>query len=81
MDAGIQALLFQNAICVFIFSDPRDFERGCLALLQSAAKRAVRADNRGDKMADLHLTLATKDYDHLQDLKNGKVKPEGISLT
>ena len=32
-------------------------------------------------MADLHLTLATKDYDHLQDLKNGSVKPEGISLT
>lgn len=32
-------------------------------------------------MSDLHLTLATKDYDHLQDLKNGSVKPEGISLT
>lgn len=32
-------------------------------------------------MGDLHLTLATKDYDHLQDLKNGSVKPEGISLT
>lgn len=32
-------------------------------------------------MADIHLTLATKDYDHLQDLKSGAVKPEGISLT
>lgn len=32
-------------------------------------------------MGDLHLTLATKDYDHLQDLKTGEVKPEGISLT
>lgn len=32
-------------------------------------------------MGDLHLTLATKDYDHLQDLKNGSVKPEGIALT
>lgn len=32
-------------------------------------------------MADIHLTLASKDYDHLQDLKNGSVKPEGISLT
>lgn len=32
-------------------------------------------------MADIHLTLAAKDYDHLDDLKNGSVKPEGISLT
>jgi 4,5-dihydroxyphthalate decarboxylase len=32
-------------------------------------------------MADIHLTLASKDYDHLQDLKNGSVKPEGIALT
>jgi 4,5-dihydroxyphthalate decarboxylase len=32
-------------------------------------------------MADIHLTLASKDYDHLQDLKDGSVKPEGISLT
>ena len=32
-------------------------------------------------MADIHLTLAAKDYDHFQDLKTGDVKPEGISLT
>ncbi|MGE5537037.1 MAG: 4,5-dihydroxyphthalate decarboxylase [Gemmatimonas sp.] len=32
-------------------------------------------------MADIHLTLASKAYDHFQDLKDGSVKPEGISLT
>lgn len=32
-------------------------------------------------MADIRLTLASKDYDHLQDLKTGHVKPEGIDLT
>ena len=32
-------------------------------------------------MADIRLTLASKDYDHFQDLKNGLVKPEGIDLT
>lgn len=32
-------------------------------------------------MADIHLTLASKEYDHLRDLKDGSVKPEGISLT
>ena len=32
-------------------------------------------------MADIRLTLASKDYDHLQDLKTGQVKPEGIDLT
>jgi 4,5-dihydroxyphthalate decarboxylase len=32
-------------------------------------------------MGDIHLTLASKAYDHFQDLKTGAVKPEGIALT
>lgn len=32
-------------------------------------------------MARLSLTLATADYDHVADLANGRVKPEGIELT
>jgi len=32
-------------------------------------------------MARLHLTLATTDYDHVRDLMNGVVRPEGIVLT
>jgi 4,5-dihydroxyphthalate decarboxylase len=31
--------------------------------------------------ARLHLTLATTDYDHVRDLINGVVRPEGILLT
>ena len=31
--------------------------------------------------ARLHLTLATTDYDHVRDLMNGVVRPEGIVLT
>jgi 4,5-dihydroxyphthalate decarboxylase len=31
--------------------------------------------------ARLHLTLATSDYDHVRDLANGVVRPEGIVLT
>ena len=31
--------------------------------------------------ARLHLTLATTDYDHVRDLLNGVVRPEGIVLT
>jgi len=31
--------------------------------------------------AKLHLTLATTDYDHVRDLVNGVVRPEGIVLT
>ena len=31
--------------------------------------------------ARLHLTLATTDYDHVRDLVNGVVRPEGITLT
>ena len=31
--------------------------------------------------ARLHLTLATTDYDHVRDLINGVVRPEGIVLT
>jgi 4,5-dihydroxyphthalate decarboxylase len=31
--------------------------------------------------ARLHLTLATTDYDHVRDLVNGVVRPEGIVLT
>ncbi len=32
-------------------------------------------------MADIHLTLAIFDYDHVRDLSTGRVKPEGIELT
>lgn len=32
-------------------------------------------------MSDIHLTMATYDYDHVRDLTNGVVKPEGIELT
>ena len=31
--------------------------------------------------ARLHLTLATTDYDHVRDLVNGVVRPEGVVLT
>ena len=31
--------------------------------------------------AKLHLTLATTDYDHVRDLTNGVVRPDGIVLT
>jgi len=31
--------------------------------------------------ARLHLTLATTDYDHVRDLMNGVVRPEGVVLT
>jgi 4,5-dihydroxyphthalate decarboxylase len=31
--------------------------------------------------ARLHLTLATTDYDHVRDLVNGVVRPEGVTLT
>ena len=32
-------------------------------------------------MTNLSLTMATSDYDHIRDLINGSVKPEGIDLT
>lgn len=32
-------------------------------------------------MADIHLTMATHDYDHVRDLVSGIVKPQGIDLT
>jgi hypothetical protein len=31
--------------------------------------------------ARLHLTLAATDYDHVRDLMNGVVRPDGIVLT
>ena len=30
---------------------------------------------------DIHLTMATWDYDHVRDLATGMVKPKGIELT
>jgi 4,5-dihydroxyphthalate decarboxylase len=35
----------------------------------------------GGGTARLHLTLATADYDHVRDLTNGVVRPDGIVLT
>ena len=32
-------------------------------------------------MADIKLTMAINEYDHVQDMANGRVKPEGIDLT
>jgi 4,5-dihydroxyphthalate decarboxylase len=32
-------------------------------------------------MADIPLTLATEDYDHIRELATGRVKPEGITIT
>ena len=32
-------------------------------------------------MANLHLTMATWDYDHIRDLASGEVRAEGIDLT
>ena len=32
-------------------------------------------------MSDIHLTMATFDYDHVRDLGTGLVKPQGIDLT
>ena len=32
-------------------------------------------------MADIDLTFASEDYDHIRDLATGRVKPEGIRLT
>jgi 4,5-dihydroxyphthalate decarboxylase len=32
-------------------------------------------------MADIHLTFASEDYDHIRELATGRVKPEGIRIT
>jgi 4,5-dihydroxyphthalate decarboxylase len=56
---------FQKSIYVVIFH-------------RETARREAPA---GSDMADIHLTLASKAYDHFQDLKSGAVKPEGIALT
>ena len=30
---------------------------------------------------DIHLTMATWDYDHVRDIASGQVKPKGIEIT
>jgi 4,5-dihydroxyphthalate decarboxylase len=47
---------------------------------QAGADRAPEIIESGGT-ARLHLTLATADYDHVRDLTNGVVRPEGIALT
>src|SRR5665811_2134455 len=47
---------------------------------QAGADRAPEIIEGGGT-ARLHLTLATTDYDHVRDLVNGVVRPEGIVLT
>ena len=32
-------------------------------------------------MANLRLTMATYDYDHVRDLASGEIRPQGIDLT
>ena len=32
-------------------------------------------------MANIHLTIATGDYDHLRDFTSGEVKADGIDIT
>ncbi len=46
----------------------------------SAADREPEIIESGGT-ARLHLTLATTDYDHVRDLMNGVVRPEGVVLT
>jgi 4,5-dihydroxyphthalate decarboxylase len=46
----------------------------------AGAERAPEIIESGGT-ARLHLTLATTDYDHVRDLTNGVVRPEGIVLT
>ena len=45
--------------------------------------RAERAPEMIERngTAQLHLTLATTDYDHVRDLVHGVVRPTGIMLT
>jgi 4,5-dihydroxyphthalate decarboxylase len=47
---------------------------------QASADRAPEIIESGGT-ARLHLTLAATDYDHVRDLVNGVVRPEGIVLT
>jgi 4,5-dihydroxyphthalate decarboxylase len=47
---------------------------------QASTDRAPEIIESGGT-ARLHLTLATTDYDHVRDLTNGVVRPEGIVLT
>ncbi len=46
----------------------------------SAADREPEIIESGGT-ARLHLTLATTDYDHVRDLVNGVIRPEGVVLT
>jgi 4,5-dihydroxyphthalate decarboxylase len=50
-----------------------------LTRASSADREPELIENGGT--ARLHLTLATTDYDHVRDLVNGVVRPEGITLT
>jgi 4,5-dihydroxyphthalate decarboxylase len=55
--------------------------------IDEASKIGWRAADRAPEIiesggtAKLHLTLATTDYDHVRDLVNGAVRPDGIVLT
>jgi 4,5-dihydroxyphthalate decarboxylase len=50
-----------------------------LTSAQSADREPAIIESGGT--ARLHLTLATTDYDHVRDLVNGVIRPEGITLT
>lgn len=43
-------------------------------------ENTINKERRGP-MSDVHLTMATWDYDHIRDLASGLVKPKGIELT
>jgi 4,5-dihydroxyphthalate decarboxylase len=55
--------------------------------VHEAGRVATSSADRGPEIiesggtARLHLTLATTDYDHVRDLVNGVVRPDGIVLT
>jgi 4,5-dihydroxyphthalate decarboxylase len=48
--------------------------------MTNGPERAVNVIDSGGR-ALLHLTMATSDYEHVRDLTNGVVRPDGISLT
>ncbi len=54
--------------------------QGANRIMAAGADRAPEIIESGGN-ARLHLTLAVTDYDHVRDLVNGVVRPEGIALT
>src|SRR6185295_4426473 len=64
----------------------RDGRRMEMTVREANLTQASSADREPELIesggtARLHLTLATTDYDHVRDLVNGVIRPEGVALT